>query len=479
MTSYDSLQFRKDWVYAIDRDFHSSDGTPATWAPGQPTEWGNEHAKIPLESEPATARLNADESLLAVALKHDIHIYNMSDMSLYQILQGHASRVDALRFHPQDARTIVSCAMNNTGDSVQLEVPEIIYWNLDEQRKRALLSEDTLHGLGKRAADSVVKALEAAPSPSWKPDAKDTDFLERGIQKVIATQNVKSQVSSNTLLYGRLMNSFGSHVFNADGRSMAFLPGPRPTSNGDDQWDICIYDTHTRSVRLTLSAHRDAIMWVGFSPDDRLIASVSWDRTFRIWDHGRGTLLHTFRSEGQNWTGGFSPDARFFAGTSGQGRLWVWDVAHGVEVARVDLASSWCRTLDWSPDGKRLLIGARGLALVREFELKRQVIIQDRILSTAASPELLQEMGASFLETTKVQYLDGGRKVALEASGSDDGVEVYDFVENKKWRFAPPQGLDRGWASGGSFVVLKEKGMIMSVDADALRFWKVPFAVGD
>lgn len=126
MPSYSTPQFRKDWVYAIDQDFHSS-GTPATWAAAdQPTVWGHEHGKIPLSSDPATVSLNADESPLAVALDHDIHIYHTSELTLYQVLRGHVSRVDTLQFHPVDTKTIVSCAMNDRGGSARAE-PEIIF----------------------------------------------------------------------------------------------------------------------------------------------------------------------------------------------------------------------------------------------------------------------------------------------------------------------------------------------------------------
>lgn len=474
MPSCSSDQFRKDWVYAIDKDFHSPDGTtPATWAPGQPTEWGHEHAKISLPSEPATACLNADETLLAVVLENDIHIYKISDLSLYQILRGHILRVNALRFHPKFARMIVSCAMNNRSGSEKAE-PEIIVWNLDETPKQDLLPEETIHGLGDLAVDAVEEGLSRTPA-LWKMDETDETSLAKGVKNIITTLDISFLVHNNTRLSGRLVSGFDSHVFNSSGSSMAFLPGSRPQSNGDDQWDICIYDVLTNSVRLTLSAHRDAIMWVGFSPDDKFIASVCWDRTFRVWDHGSGDLLHTFRSEGQNWTGAFSPNSRFFAGTSGQGRLWVWDIVHGVEiVAGMDMTRRWCRTLDWSPDGKRLVIGAQGWGRVVVFDLKMQKVVQERLLSPKKSPELLHKFGNSFLEVGKVRYLEGGKKIAYEV-GCDDAVEVYDFVENKKWRFAPQQGLERGTCSG-KFVVFEGKGMLGSIDFDAVRFWKVPFS---
>lgn len=475
-TTTTSRQFRNNWVYAIEKDFHSHNGTtPATWAPAQPNEWGHEHAKIPLPSEPGTLCLNADETLLAVALEHDIHIYSIGDLGLYQVLRGHVTHVGALRFHPQNPRMIVSCAMNNRGGSVKAE-PEIIFWNLDEKPKQTLLPEDTIYELGRRAVNAVVEGL-AQVAPSLRMDEADETYLAKDVEKVVTALDIKSQVRTKTRLRGRLVSDFGSHVFNPSGSSMAFLPGPRPQSNGDDQWDICIYDTLKNSVRLTLSAHRDAIMWVGFSPDDKFIASVCWDRTFRVWDHGSGNLLHTFRSEGQNWTGAFSPNSRFFAGTSGQGRLWVWDIVHGVEtVAGRDLTPRWCRTMDWSPDGHTIVIGAQGWGRVVIFDLKMQKVVQERVLSMKESSELPPRSGGSFLEVSKAQYLEGGKKIAFKV-GCDDAVEVYDFLQNRKWRFAPQQGLERE-PSGGGFVVVEGKGMIVSVDFDAVRFWKVPFAEG-
>ena len=477
MPSYSSDEFRRDWVYDIDKDFHSYDGTtPATWAAGQPTEWGHEHSKIPLPTEPGAACLNADASLLAIALEHDIYLYSISDLSLYQVLKGHVSRVDALRFHPKDARTLISCAMNDRAGPEKGE-PEIVFWNLDEERQSKLLSPDTIHTLGKRAVDSVVQGLACNPSPSWQMDSDDQSVLTKDVERVITTLNVKSQLRMKTRISGRLVD--GAHIFDSTGSSMAFLPESRPPSNGDARWDICIYDTPTNKIRLTLSGHRDAIMWVGFSPNDKLIASVSWDQTFRIWEHRTGNLLHTFRSEGQNWTGAFSPDSRFFAGTSGQGRLWVWDVVHGLEATTYDLLSlgQWHRHLDWSPDGKRLVIGSDELGRVVMFDVKSQSVVQERVLSMRKSPEALQRMGSRYLEVSEVRYVDGGRKIAFRCA-CDDGLEVYDFLKNRKWRFAPAQGLDRSWSSG-DFVVLEEKEMIASIDADAVRFWKVPFGEGE
>ncbi|MCJ1267888.1 hypothetical protein MMC22_007774 [Lobaria immixta] len=468
--SYSSDQFHEDWFFAVDKDFKAGDGTPANWAAGQPQYWGEEHARIVLPFPPSTVSLNADCTLLAVALEHDIYIYSTTDWSVFQILKGHVSRVDAMSFHPTERGTLVSCAMNDFAGSIEAE-PTIIFWNLDDQYRRALLVESTVQELGKRAAESVASGLEESES-SWAMEKEEREELGNSIGNAITVLNIKSQAHDNKKIHGRLTANFGSQIFNSKGTSMAILPGGGPASNGDDKWDICIWDTATNEVRLTLEGHRDAIMWVGFSPDDKLIASVSWDQTFRIWKHDTGDLLYTFNSRGQNWTGGFSKDSRLFAGTSGEGRFWIWDMAHGLEVATHEFGGDWCRALDWSPDGKQLVVGGQELGRLIVFDLKSQVKVQERMLSTEKCPEKVRCMMDQYLEVSSVQYLPGTHKIAFKTTG-DQGLEVYDLRENKKWRFAPRQ--DENKDCGLEFLVLAHRGLIASVDGKAIRFWKVPF----
>ncbi len=464
-------QFQKGWVYACSEDFKSSDGQPYTWAPGQPSQWGDESFKIPLPAEPADASLNADGTLLAVALQHGINIYTVSDFTLLQILKGHVSRVDAVRFHPQEPRTLVSCSMNHWGDSVAAE-PAIIIWKLHEHRERILEVGATLQVLGKRAVEGVVAGLHDMES-AWTLAEQEKESLAEDFEKTITLLNLKSQVQDYVRIHGRLSASFGNRVFNDKGTSLIFLPGGRPCSNTVDKWDICVWDIERKEISLTLEGHTDAIMGVGFSPDDKLIASVSWDKTFRIWSHTDGSLLYTFKSDNQNWTGGFSPNSRFFAGTSGQGRFWVWDVTDGSEVMTYafEPQSRWLRTLVWSPSGKQLIIGGDGWGRLSLFDLESRSEVQRRILSPEKSAEEVRNFSKSFMEVTVAQFSAGGRYIISQTS-SDRAIEVYDIVDNMKWRFAPPQGQTVGW--GSDFVVLAKQGLIASIAADAVRFWKVP-----
>ena len=79
----------------------------------------------------------------------------------------------------------------------------------------------------------------------------------------------------------------------------------------------------------------------------------------------------------------------------------------------------------------------------------------------------------SFVEVS-AQYLPGsnGTKIVYTTT-ADNGLEVYDAAENRKWRFAPARGKNNGWIS--DIMILEWKGLIASPYEEAIRFWKVPF----
>jgi energy-coupling factor transporter ATP-binding protein EcfA2 len=77
--------------------------------------------------------------------------------------------------------------------------------------------------------------------------------------------------------------------------------------------------------RLGVLEHEDGVNAVVFSPDGRLVATASFDRTARVWEVGGSQQLVRFLHEDRVSDVAFSPDGKYLATASGNiMKIWLW-----------------------------------------------------------------------------------------------------------------------------------------------------------
>ncbi|KAH6645743.1 WD40-repeat-containing domain protein [Truncatella angustata] len=99
--------------------------------------------------------------------------------------------------------------------------------------------------------------------------------------------------------------------------SVAFSPNGKLVASASEDKTIILYATDTGERRATLDQHGSKIFAMTFSPDGNLIAIASDDRTVTLWAVGTGHLQATFEGYMDFMTTiAFSPDAKFVAAAS-------------------------------------------------------------------------------------------------------------------------------------------------------------------
>lgn len=86
----------------------------------------------------------------------------------------------------------------------------------------------------------------------------------------------------------------------------------------DDAWSPCLQ---------TLEGHKHHVMSVAFSPDSKLLASGSYDKTVKIWDASNGAFQESLNASSIVCSVAFSSDSRLLAAGCRGSKIRVWDTA--------------------------------------------------------------------------------------------------------------------------------------------------------
>ncbi|KAI9632668.1 quinon protein alcohol dehydrogenase-like superfamily [Dioszegia hungarica] len=540
MPSFTPDEMRQLWRYSLEQDFRPlSAPAPEGFLPTTLKPIGTESTFHPFSpSSPPESILRAvpsiDDSGSRLALPNgpDIHVFDLSPWTgtPIRVLQGHTEAVTVVQFIPGSRTRLISSSSGYTvgrwsGNGVE-KGPEIILWDLDaalpgsEQRERA--TEATLDMATEAAIATALDSLSSASyttgASQWGPPRHPVPGLPISTEHRYALppaqlaslrssiRTALSQAERTTLvldqnkLNGRLITSCQSHIFSHDGKKLVYLPGPAPQSNKDAPWDICLRNFASDAnapKTLTLQGHRDAVVWLGFSPDDTLLASVSWDGTVRIWDVSTGAQKQVWQTGHQNWAGHWAADGQSFLATRGNGMVFLWDVQTGDEVWRYNAGQGeWCRALSWSvpaPGSPEGIIAVGGNELGRVLLLSpdrppdgvKREAIQERKLSTSRVEGSVEtkRMAGKFLGVNLVKFLPSspgelGTGLRL-AHGTDfeKGMEVVDLVQGRKWRFGFEDDGMREEAGRGvdkaryHWKYLERTGQVLRVSADGIRYF--------
>src|SRR5258708_7517227 len=120
--------------------------------------------------------------------------------------------------------------------------------------------------------------------------------------------------------------------------------------------EVRLWREFGQTLHLTWQAHTDIVMALAFSPDERRLASGSFDGSVKLWDVESRALLWSGRHPKSTLCLALAPDGQQVASGGGDGTVRCWEAQQGIPVQELPHPGA-VFALAWSPDGRWLASG--------------------------------------------------------------------------------------------------------------------------
>ncbi|MCT7950864.1 serine/threonine protein kinase [Ancylothrix sp. C2] len=139
---------------------------------------------------------------------------------------------------------------------------------------------------------------------------------------------------------------------------VAISPDNKTLASCSYDKSIKVWHLNTGNIVGTLLAHTGWISCVAISPDGKTLVSGSLDNTLRLWELGTGTLKTTLTGHtGYVISVAISPDGQILASGSFDNIIKLWNLNTGIQMGTLTGHTGYIESLAISPDGKILASG--------------------------------------------------------------------------------------------------------------------------
>ena len=294
------------------------------------------------------ARLSPDgKHLMSYAIYNStIRLWNISTGELKK-LKAPQKYVSGVAFS-SDGETLMSWGLGNKSRTIQL-------WDVETLHRKQTFEGDWIY-IGAHYLDRKTFACL-----DW---SSLFDALSLRLFDISTGKYTVSEIMPRKTASPAQTRAIPEARFSPDGRMVAIIFENNLLDKSTEHL-IELWDVNTGQHRHTLTGHTDDILSIAFSPDSRILASGSKDKTIRLWDVNTGQHKQTFTDQdwiddqfgevGRVWKVTFSPDGRTLASGMWRGPIHLWDIVKEEKKKTLTGHTRYVQHLLFSEDGQTLI----------------------------------------------------------------------------------------------------------------------------